>query len=58
MEWTVQAFGAEDLDPKFALVENVVERFASHLASDHPHAAVEPINDLAARHFGWRLHTW
>jgi hypothetical protein len=58
MEWSVQAFGAEDLDPKFALVENVVERFATHLTYDHPNAAVEPINDPSSRIFGWRLHTW
>ena len=58
MVWSVRAFGAEDLDPKFALVENVVERFASHLASDHFNAAVEPINDPSSRIFGWRLHTW
>jgi hypothetical protein len=58
MEWSVRAFGAEDLDPKFALVENVVERFATHLTYDHPNAAVEPINDPSSRIFGWRLHTW
>lgn len=57
--WSVRAFGADDLDPRFALVENVVEKFSSHLTATEPvNANVEAINDPSSRIFGWRLHTW
>ena len=59
VSWTMQAFGADDLDPKFALVENVVEKFALALASSAAQSAsVQPVNNLSSRTFGWTLHMW
>lgn len=59
VSWTMQAFGAEDLDPKFALVENVVEKFAHTLASiEAGNASVQPVNNPSSRIFGWTLHMW
>lgn len=59
VSWTVQAFGAEDLDPKFALVENAVEKFAHALASSEArNASVQPVNNPSSRIFGWALHMW
>lgn len=64
VSWTVQAFGADDLDPKFALVENGIERFASTLAAlpsqeGNPYrASVQPVNNLSSRTFGWTLYVW
>ena len=59
VSWTMQAFGADDLDPKFALVENVVEKFAHTLASiEARNASVQPVNNLSSRIFGWTLHMW
>jgi len=64
VSWTVQAFGADDLDPKFALVENGIERFASALSAlpsqeGSPYrATVLPVNNLSSRTFGWTLYVW
>lgn len=64
VSWTVQAFGADDLDPKFALVENGVGAFASALSAlstleEKSHrACVQPVNNLSSRIFGWTLYVW
>jgi hypothetical protein len=61
VSWTVQAFGADDLDPKFALVENGVGVFASALTTleGKPYrACVQPVNNLSSRTFGWTLYVW
>ena len=62
--WTVQAFGAEDINPKFALVETGVEWFAFALDTLSPQegnpyrASVQPVNDVSTRTFGWTLYVW
>ena len=61
VSWTVQAFGADDLDPKFALVENGMGVFASALDAleGKPYrACVQPVNNLSSRIFGWTLYVW
>jgi hypothetical protein len=61
VSWTVQAFGADDLDPKFALVENGIERFARALDAleGKPYrACVQPVNNLSSHTFGWTLYVW
>jgi len=61
VSWTVQAFGADDLDPKFALVENGIERFAralDALEGEPYRACVQPVNNLSSRIFGWTLYVW
>lgn len=59
--WTVQAFGADDLDPNFALVENGIARFARALDAleGKPYrACVQPVNNPSSRTFGWTLYVW
>jgi hypothetical protein len=57
--WFTQAFGADDLDPNFAVVENALALFTRSLEAlqGRPYrACVQPLNAVSTRTFGWVLY--
>lgn len=58
-QWSIQVFGAEDIDPNFQFIEATLAKFTAFLKPYRsPVAHIQPINGVASRTFGWTMHAW
>jgi hypothetical protein len=58
VSWTVQAFGPEDLDPDFALIEVVISSLVKQIPQGATHFSLKATSSISDRVFGWVLSYW
>jgi len=58
VSWTLQAFGPEDLDTDFALIEVVISSLSRQIPEGATHFSLRATNSISDRIFGWILFYW